>query len=101
MPSMPVKVLPISSDDVEQALTYVSVDDPSAADRLLESILAALEQASHFPQSGDMITIGKRRQRVYYLLYVHPYNIFYRIIDSTVVVMRVFHERMDTGRHLP
>ena len=102
MQSMPVEILPLAQDDVDQALIYIAADDPMAADRLLDSILAALEQASRFPYSGDEVVVGtKRRIRVYQRLYVHPYNIFYRIIDEKIVVMRVLHERMDMGSHLP
>ena len=102
MQSMPVEVLPIAQDDVDQALLYIAAEDPAAADRLLDGILAALDQVSRFPFSGDEVVIGgKRRVRIYQRLYVHPYNIFYRIIDEKIVVMRVLHERMDTGRRLP
>ena len=102
MQSMPVEVLPIAQGDVDQAVLYIAAEDPAAADRLLDGILAALDQVSRFPFSGDEVVIGgKRRVRIYQRLYVHPYNIFYRIIDEKIVVMRVLHERMDTGRRLP
>ena len=101
MPLLPVEVLPIAQDDVDQALIYVSVEDPYAAKKLLEGILAALDQASRFPYSGTEIMVGGRRPRKYYRLYVHPYSIYYRVIRDTVVVMRVLHERMDRAYHLP
>lgn len=102
MLSMPVEVLPIAQEDVDQALMYIAADAPMAADRLLDEILAALNQASRFPFSGDEIVVGsKQRSRMYLRLYVHPYNIYYRIIDEKIVVMRVLHERMDIRRHLP
>ena len=66
-----------------------------AADHLLENILEALQQVSQYPFSGSELIVGGRRPRAYRKLYVHPYNIFYRIIDETVVVMRVLHEKMD------
>ncbi len=73
-----------------------------AADRLLDKMLAALDQASQFPFSGDEVFVGgKIRSRIYHRLYVHPYHIYYRILDEKIVVMRVLHERMDAGRHLP
>lgn len=100
MQSMPVEVLPVAQDDVDQALMFIAVDDPAASDRLLEDILKALDQASHFPFSGVEVTVGGRRARHYYRLHVPPYNIFYRIIKDRIVVMRVLHERMDVRRHL-
>lgn len=102
MQSIPVEVLPVAQEDVDQALLYIAADDPTAADRLLDKILAALDQASQFPFSGDEVFVGgKTRSRIYHRLYVHPYHIYDRILDEKIVVMRVLHERMDAGRHLP
>ena len=100
MKSMPVEVLPIAQDDVDQALMFIAADDPVASDRLLEDILKALDRASHYPFSGVEVVAGGRRTWHYYRLYVHPYSIFYRIIQDKIIVMRVLHERMDLKRHL-
>ena len=100
MTSMPVEILPIAQEDVNQALAYIAADNPDASDQLLNDILEALQQASHFPYSGTEMIIGKRNPRRYYRLYVHPYHIYYRVIQDTIVVMRVLHERMDTRKHL-
>ena len=101
MQSMDVEILPIAQEDVDQALLYIAADDPDASDRLLNGILEALDRASCFPFSGTEIVVGGRRTRHYFKLYVHPYNVFYRIIQDKIVVMRVLHERMDIRRHLP
>ena len=100
MQSMTVEILPIARDDVDQALTYIAVDNPSAADGLLADILDKLDQASKFPYSGTEIVLGTRRMRKYYRLYAHPYCIFYKVMEDRILVMRVLHERMDTQRYL-
>ena len=100
MSSMVVKVLPLAQEDVNQALIYIALDNPSAADDLYSNILKALEQAAEFPYSAMEVLVGKRFQRHYYKLYVKPYGIYYRIIQDTIIVMRVLHERMDTAKHL-
>lgn len=100
MSLMAVKVLPLAQEDVNQALIYIASDNPSAADDLYNSMMKALEQAAEFPYSAAEISIGRRYQRRYYKLYVKPYNIYYRIIHDTIIVMRVLHERMDTTKHL-
>lgn len=96
MNSMPVEILPIARDDVNNALVYIAIEDPDAADRLL----AALDQLSRFPLSAPEVMIGGKRLRKYYRVPVHPYNVYYRIIGDRVVVMRVLHERMDAPRYL-
>lgn len=100
MPSMPVELLPIAQEDVNQALLYISAEDPFAADQLLERILNALGQASEQPESGIAVMVGKRFPRLYRRLYAAPYCIYYRIIDQKIIVMRVLHERMNVNKHL-
>lgn len=97
MPSMPVEILPIAQDDVDQALFYIAADDPDAADRLFDAIISKLEQVSQQPYSAPEVMIGRR---IYRKLYVHPYNLYYRIVRDKVIVMRVLHERMDSRRYL-
>ena len=101
MNSMPVEILPIARDDVDNALIYIAADDPAAADRLLERLLAALDQISHYPLTASEVTVGEKYARKYHRLPVRPYNIYYRIVGTRIVVMRVLHEKMDAPRHLP
>ena len=49
---IPVEILPIAQEDVDRALIYIAANDPAAADRMLEELLAALDQVSHFPSSA-------------------------------------------------
>lgn len=100
MQSMDVEIMPIAREDIDKALTYIATEDPTAADDLLDRILARLRQAAEFPQSGEEITIGGRWKRKYYQLYARPYRIFYRVEKDRVLVMRVLHERMDTRTRL-
>lgn len=94
---MIVEILPIAQDDVDQALIYIATDDPAAADRLYDDILEKLNQVSQLPYSAPEIMIGRR---VYRKVYVHPYNLYYRIVHDKILVMRVLHERMDTRTRL-
>lgn len=100
MSFMPVEIHPLAQEDVNQALIYVAVDNPQAAESLLNGILAALQRASEHPYSAPQISIGGRKPRTYHRLYVHPYCIYYRIIQERIVVMRVLHERMDERKRL-
>ena len=100
MNSMPVEILPIARDDVSNAMVYIAIEDPDAADRLLDRLLTALDQLSRFPLSAPEVLIGGRRPRKYYRVPVPPYNIYYRIIGERIIVMRVLHERMDAPGYL-
>lgn len=100
MRSMPVKILPIAREDVRNAIIYIASDDPEAANCLLERILEALDRASHYPLAAEEVTVGGKYTRRYRRLTVPPYNIYYRIIQDKIIVMRVLHERMDERKHL-
>ena len=95
-----IEVLPIAQEDANQAFAYIAADNIDAADRLLISIAEALDLASRFPFSGVEVLVGGRRQRHYFRLYVHPYCIYYRVIEDRIVVMRILHERTDARRQL-
>lgn len=73
---------------------------PISISPLYSGVIKVLEQVAEFPYSAAEIVVGRRYQRCYYKLYVKPYGIYYRIIDDTIIVMRVLHERMDATRHL-
>jgi len=100
MNSMPVELLPIARDDVNNALVYIAAEDPGAADQLLDELLAAMDQLSRFPLSAPEVSVGGRHPRRYYRVPVPPYNVYYRIIGDRIVVMRVLYERMDAPRYL-
>ena len=65
MNSMPVEILPIARDDVNNALVYIAIEAPDAADRLLDRLLAALDQLSRSPLSAPEVMIGGKRPRKY------------------------------------
>ena len=94
---MNVDIMPLARDDVDQTLYYIATDDPSAADRLLDGITDKLRQLGSQPYSGMETIVGRR---VYRKVYVRPYVIYYRVLRDRVVIMRVLHERMATGRQL-
>jgi toxin ParE1/3/4 len=101
MNCIPVEILPIAREDVDNALITIAADDPAAANRLLDELLATLDQISRFPLSAPEVMVGNRRVRRYYRVPVRHYNIYYRIVGEKIIAMRVLHERMDAPRHLP
>ncbi|MBN8440945.1 MAG: type II toxin-antitoxin system RelE/ParE family toxin [Thauera sp.] len=67
------------------------------AERYLDLLDAAFEQLAREPLSApacEHIRKGYRRWRV------ERHWVYFRIDQGVTVVMRVLHERMDTGRHL-
>jgi toxin ParE1/3/4 len=86
---------PRARQDLHDIYRYFArVASPDVADQLLRDIARAAERLHNRPligRSRDEILSGLRSVRV------HPYAVFYRVVDSGVQVVRVLHER----RNLP
>ena len=73
---------------------FADTASPDVADKLLRNIERASVRLSDHPMSGrprEEISTGLRS------LLVHPYVIVYRVMDSTVDISRVLHERRDVA----
>ncbi len=74
--------------DLAAVRTYISRDNPMAADRVFFDLLAACEGLRHFPRRGRP---GKKRG-TRELTTVWPYVIVYEIErDGTVVIEAFYH----------
>ncbi|HEV8377944.1 MAG TPA: type II toxin-antitoxin system RelE/ParE family toxin [Tepidisphaeraceae bacterium] len=81
--------------DINGIWNYIGQDNPSAANRVEQSIHAAIEKLEEHPNFGhprDDIAPAE-----YKFYRVHSYFIVYRIEGDTLVVVRVIH----AARNLP
>jgi toxin ParE1/3/4 len=92
------RLTPAALRDLEGIWRYsVRQWGAAQAGRYLDALNATFESLAQAPRSGpgcDHIRPGYRRQ------WVEQHVVYYRIVDDTVVVVRVLHERMDSQRHL-
>jgi toxin ParE1/3/4 len=76
--------------DLAAARAYIAWDNPSAAARQMESILAAVETLPRFPESGR----PGRRNGTRELVVSHtPFIVPYRIRGDVIELLRVLHGR--------
>lgn len=73
-------------EHLEAIVTYVSVYDPVAAERLAERLIALADSLAEFPDRGRDAGGGRREMTV-----VWPYTIRYRVQGDTVVILRIRH----------
>src|SRR5258708_5264592 len=76
-------------DELNEAAAYIAADNPSAAAGLVERILAAARDLADFPNLGPRVLEwddDSHRQRI-----VHPYRLIYRVSESTVEVISIWH----------
>jgi len=97
-----IKYTPVAVDDMDEIFSYISQDNIVAAETMIEKINEKITNLSEFPNMGTVLsneeyTIIKRGYR---FIVVHPYLVFYRILDNTVIVHRILHGRRDYLREL-
>jgi toxin ParE1/3/4 len=75
---------------------YIALDNAQAAERATRRIEASVERLVDFPHSGRAGSISGTREVVVTGL---PYIVVYRVVDSEVQILRVFHTSRDI-RHV-
>lgn len=81
-------------DDLEEIDAYIAADDPIAAERWVEGLLAGARRAGELPMSGRQVPeLGREDVRE---ILKRSYRIVYRILDDRVQVLTVFegHRRL-------
>ena len=73
-------------EHLEAIVTYVSVYDPAAADRLAQRLIELADSLAEFPDRGRNAGEGRREMTV-----VWPYILRYRVEGETVLILRIRH----------
>lgn len=74
--------------NMEAVKLYISTDNPSAAVRVIQSMLAASEELLDFPLLGHP---GQRAGTRELVLSKYPYTIVYRLTSDKVRIVAVLH----------
>lgn len=72
---------------IASAHQYLMLFNPTAAIRLAEALLAQGLALAHFPHRGRLVPHTQMRE----IVVIHPYVMRYRIVDGTVVILRIRH----------
>jgi toxin ParE1/3/4 len=91
---MPVAVVfsPAAERDIDDIWLNIALENPAAADRLIDSIGQRSEQLAEFPELGRLRPDIAEDARS---LNVGSYIILYRIAKRTVEVIRIVHGARD------
>ena len=78
----------IALEDLEEVRRYIVQDNPQAADRVRNSILAAVERLAELPHLGKPGRVAGTRERI---IPDTPYIAAYTVIDGHVEILSVLH----------
>lgn len=89
----PLKVIyyPAAIDDVNNILSYISIDNPPAAIEFINLIDIAISSLSEFPYKGVTPKDFHLKSKNYRMLIIDSYIVFYIVNDalSVIEIMRV------------
>jgi addiction module RelE/StbE family toxin len=73
-------------EHLESIVTYVSVYDLAAAERLAQRLIELADSLAHFSDRGREVGEGRREMTV-----VWPYILRYRVEGERVIILRIRH----------
>lgn len=79
-------------EHLEAIVTYVSIYDLTAAERLGQRLIELADSLTEFPDRGRDAGDGKREMTT-----VWPYILRYRVDGERVVILRIRHGARDTS----
>lgn len=100
MKSYKLRYLPIFSEDLCEAATYLSeqLNNPQAAENPVNEVEKAILKRLEMPLSFEPFKSKKCRKDTYYRIYVGNYTIFYVVIDDVMEVRRFLYSARDFDR---
>lgn len=87
---MRVSWLRSALSDLDAAVDYIAQENPEAAIQMYAYIRERVSNLAQFPESGRLGRVFGTRELV---LDRYPYLVPYRVKNSTVEILRIFHIR--------
>ena len=92
-----IRYLSTAENDLDDILTYILKDKPSAADSLLENFDSSISQLAFNPELGVVPKAERLKKLGYRILVVRKYLVFYVVKGKTVQIRRVIHGARQYG----
>ena len=97
-----IKYAPVAVDDMDEIFSFISKDNITTAEMMLDKLTGRIASLADFPNMGSVLSDEEYPmiQHGYRFIVIHPYLVFYRIMDDTVIIHRILHSRRDYLREL-
>ncbi|MCI6673529.1 MAG: type II toxin-antitoxin system RelE/ParE family toxin [Spirochaetaceae bacterium] len=94
--------LPLFEQDLNEIVDYITANlqNPSAAERLVDDIEATVYKRLEAPLSFAPFRSSKKRPHPYYRINVRNFSVFYVVIDDTMEVRRVLYSKRNLDKLL-
>jgi toxin ParE1/3/4 len=94
-PEYAIRLLKAAEEDFKEIITYIALDNYSAAEIVAENIEKSLSNLSAHPFMGKIPKEIELASMGYRFLVVQNYLIFYTAEEQTVLVHRIIHGARD------
>lgn len=94
-PNYTIRLLQAAEEDFKEIITYIALDNRSAAETVADKIENSLSNLSAYPLIGKIPNEEELSGMGYRFLVVQNYLIFYTIEDHTIWVHRIIHGARD------
>ncbi len=94
-PKYAIRFLQAAEDDFREIITYIALDNPSAAEAVADKIENSLSNLSAYPLLDKIPNEEELANMGYRFLIVQNYLIFYTIEGHTIWVHRIIHGARD------
>ena len=94
-PDYAVRLLRLAEEDLNEIVSYVAADRPSAAEELADRIEKNLQLLSRNPGLGRVPTEQQLVRLGYRYLVIENYLVFYTLEGATIYVHRILHGARD------
>ncbi|MCK6076717.1 type II toxin-antitoxin system RelE/ParE family toxin [Paenibacillus silvae] len=93
---------PAAVDDLDEIFSYISHENASAAENMLQKLDNSIGNLADFPNMGSVLQEDEYSliSRGYRFITAEPYLVFYRLLGETIVIHRILHGRRDYLREL-
>jgi plasmid stabilization system protein ParE len=90
-----VRLLTVAEEDLTETITYIAMENPSAANKIADKIEKNLSLLSKNPHLGRIPRDEEIKNLGYRYLIVQNYIVFYTIEENTIWIHRILHNSRD------
>jgi plasmid stabilization system protein ParE len=90
-----IRLLKVAEEDLNEIISYISLDNPGAAEKFANNIETNIELLSSNPYLGRIPGDEEIRKFGYRYLIIENYLVFYTIEQKTIFIHRIIHGARD------
>ena len=90
-----IKYLPLFYNDLDQITDYImyKLNNEIAANNFVNELENEINKRAYNPDAYEKYTAIRKRQHIYYKIYIKNYIVFYTVKDNIMEVRRILYSK--------